>query len=437
MSATSHRGPDWNPGLGGGPVLSLCLAAFVAALAGCSRGPLPPSPSLASLDKPLASLIETSRQAVVAAPGSGTAWGRLGQAFQAVEFFAEARQCYGEAMALDPQSARWPHLLGLLQLEDAPEAALRNLERAVTLAGAQTDAPRLRLAQALVERGQEEAAERHLAILLAANPSHAAARLQQARLQLARGRIEEAAGSVAPCLTNAFTARVAVLLMAQLQQRRGDVEGAAQLARRAAAMPRPYEWPDPFVREVQALRGDRQKLEDQVNTLLMQRRLPEAEALVARLLQEHPDGPEGLLLLGRLRYQEQKCPEAEQAFRRHLARQPQSLNGLIQLALSLLCQQRWEEGAATLRQALQLKPDFAQAHYNLGYALARSGDATGAIASYRDALRSSPGDPNTHLALADELARAGQTAEAAVHLERAAAINPADPRISRLRERLR
>src|SRR6185503_9767447 len=103
------------------------------------------------------------------------------------------------------------------------------------------------------------------------------------------------------------------------------------------------------------------------------------EVLLGRLLAAFPDDPEGLLLLGRLRYLERNCPEAEQAFRRHLRIQPNSLNGLIQLGLSLLCQQRWNDAAAVLDQAITLKPDFAQAHSNLGYARSRAGDSAGAI----------------------------------------------------------
>lgn len=413
----------------------LCLLACL--VAGCSRNALPPNPSTSALDRPLASLIETSRQAVIAAPQSATAWGKLGQAFHAVEFLPEATAAYERAAALDPQAARWPHLLGLLQLQDQPDAALGHLARATELAGGQTDAPRVRLVQALVERGRYDEAGRHLQLLLAANPLHAAARLELARIQLAQAQVEPAIETLQPCLTNAVTSRAAGLLLAQVLQRRGDADGAAQLSRRAATMPRPFDWPDPFLREVQLLRADRQKLEDQANALLMQRRLREAEVALNRLLQAYPESPEALLLLGRLRYQEQKCVEAEEAFRRHLAAQPNSLNGFVQLGLSLLCQQRWADAVGVLRQAIALKPDFAQAHYNLGYALARAGDATGAIASYREALRANPGDVNTHVALAEELARAGQKTEAVRHLDRAAALNPNDPRVARLREKLR
>jgi tetratricopeptide (TPR) repeat protein len=412
------------------------LTALGVFLTGCERGVAPPQPSTASLDRPLASLIETSRQAVAAAPKSAEAWGRLGQVFHAAEFFADAQICYAKATELDMHSARWPHLLGLLQLQEKPDAAFASLARAVELTGNQPDAPRLRLAQALVERGRFDDAARHLDALLAAVPDHSGARLEKARVLFARGELDRAAEALQPCATNIFTRRPATLLLSQIRQRQGSVEMAAVLARSAAAQPRPFDWPDPWLREALSLRADRAKLEDQVNGLLMQQRLPQAEVALAKLLNTYPDDTEGLLLLGRLRYLERKCPEAEEAYRRHLTVQPSSLNGLIQLAIAILCQERWADAAAVLRQALALKPDFAQAHSNLGLALSRLGDRAGAITSYRDALRSNPGDVGAHLALADELQRAGQTGEAVQHIKRASELNPDDPRVKTLREQI-
>ena len=178
------------------------------------------------------------------------------------------------------------------------------------------------------------------------------------------------------------------------------------------------------------------KLTEQINGMLMQQRLKEAEAALTPLLRTDANDPEVLLMLGRLRFLDRKCQEAEEVFRRLLTIQPGSLNGLMQLSLAILCQQRWSDAVVPLRQIISLKPDFTQAHYNLGYALAQLGDSPGAIRSYRDALRSSPGDMAAHLALAEELFLSGQREDAFTQLNRAAELNPDDPRIPKLRERL-
>ena len=398
--------------------------------------PQPPRVALGSIDPYLADGINRARTNVLAAPRFGAAWGNLGQALHAAEFTSDARVCYQRATELEPNSARWMHLLGLTQLQDQPEAALRSLARAVELAGAQTDAPRLRLAQALGERGWRDEALKHLRVLLSADPMHPAARLEQARIQLVGQQPDRADESLVPCLTNGFTARPALLLLAQVRQRQGRGAEAAAFARRALAMPRPFDWPDPFLRDVQALRIDRQKLQDKVNALLLQQRLPEAGLALEKLFNAFPPDPESWLLLGRLRFQERKCDEAETAYRRHLAMRTNSLNGLIQLALAQLCQQRWTKAADTLQQAISLKPDFAQAHFNLGYAWSRAGNPDAAIRSYQEALRCNPGDANGHAALGEELVRVGARAEAARHLERALELNPGNQKVRQALESL-
>lgn len=395
------------------------LAAVLLFCGGCSPSPDPPLVPTESANLELRQRMEEARQAVLANPKSGMAWGRLGQSFEAAEFFREARVCYAEASAKDPTSPRWPHLSGLLQLQDDPEAAFAQLVRAATLSGPTNDASRLRLAQALVEHGRYADATNHLAALMIVRPEHPGARLELARVRLAEGRAAEAADLLTPCLTNPYTARPAAMLLSQSRARTGDAASAAALAAKAAGMPRPFDWPDPFLREVQELRQDRVRTAERLNGLLIQRRFEQAEALLQPLLGRNPDDPEVLLLLGRLRLQQGRCTEAETALRRHLVAQPDSLNGLIQLGLALMCQSRWEEAGETFGQAADVKPDFAQAHFNRGVARSRAGDSVGAVASWREALRCSPGDARTHQLLADELARQGQEAEAAQHRERA------------------
>ena len=400
------------------------------------RTPRPPNVPLSALDFSLATLIQTSRAAVVAAPKSAAAWARLGQGLHAAEFSAEARLCYSNAAVLDKNDFRWPYLLGLLELQDAPDAAIRELRRATALAGATSEGPRFQLARALIERGQFDEAAPLLKTLLAANPNHAAAHIELARIYLARGELREATYEIQPALTNNYTMRAAYFVAAQIAQRNGQREVAAQLAARAGSLPRPFDWPDPVVRDVQRLRIDRAALADRANALLQQKRIPETSAAVSELLATSPEDPETLLLLGRLRYVENRCAEAEAAFRRHLVVQPNSLNGLIQLGLALLCQQKWTNAAEILEQAIALKADFAQAHHNLGLARSRAGDSAGAIRAYRDALRCNPGDVNAHIALAEELANVGELPEAKEHVRRAAEINPEDPRLQAAREQL-
>ncbi len=412
------------------------VVAFGVWFAIIGRPPAPPVVALTQIDATLASLITTSRLAVIAAPKSAAAWGQLAQGLQAAEFQAEAMVCYSNAARLDPEEVRWPYMWGQIELQHAPDSAMQKMMRAVELDGGRTGAPRYALARALIERGQFEQARPHLELLVAVNRHHAAAHLELARIHAAKGELKEATRELQSPLTNQFTERQALLLGAQVAQRNNQPQVAEQLSRRAAAMPRAFDWPDPYWREIQNLRADRAKLADTVNALLQQRRLDDAEVALGRLLTSFPNDGEALLLLGRLRYLQKNCRDAEVAYRRFLEQEPNSLNGHIQLGLALLCQESWTNAAATFAHATALKPDFAPAHHNLAIARAKGGDSAGAIRAYRDALRCAPGDVNTLFALAEELANAGQLKEALECVNRAAAIAPRDPRVAKARKEL-
>lgn len=414
----------------------LCAAAI--ALVGC--GPETPAlriPEIPSrpLDPALAQAVTEARSNLVAEPTVAANWGRLGQAFDAADFGAEAQQCYQEAGTRDPSAARWRHLQALRLLANDAERGIVLLEEAARLAGTTTDAPRLRWAQALVERGRFLQATQALSPLLTTQPAHAAARLEMGRAVLALGQTATAIEWLSPCVTNRYTARPAALLLSQAKLRSADSDAAARFARMAATMPKPYDWPDPFLKEVQALRQDRNRLSEQANQLLLERRIPDAELVISNLLTRLPNDPEGLLLLGRIRLQQRRCDEAEKALRQHLQATPTSLNGLVQLGMSQYCQSQWTEAAATFQKAIDLKPDFAQAHFNLGLAKSRAGDSASAIGSFREALRCNPGDANTHATLAEELFRMRRPTEATTHLERALSLEPGNPRARAVREK--
>lgn len=412
------------------------MAVLLFTACGRRTGTDVPRIDVAPLDPALATVLEGARSRLESAPRSADAWGRYGQALQAGEFPGPASVCYRRAIELDPASAKWPHLLGLLELQHDPEGGLARLERAAELAGDTPGATRLRLAQALIEHGRPAEAERHLKRILARQPDHPAARVEWTRLQLSEGRIEGLADPLAPALTNTYTRRPALQLLSQIRAREGEAGVAADLASQASRLPRPYDWPDPFLQEVQALREDRTKLADRANRFLAERRFDEAEATIRELLERQPREPEVLLLAGRALLLQRRCDEAEARFREHLEVAGETLNGLTQLALSLLCQQRWSNAVPILERTLAIKPDLAQAYANLGLARARLGDLPAAIRSYEDALRCQPGDPSHHAALAEVHERQGDRERALDHVGRALRIDPRQPKALAIRQRL-
>jgi tetratricopeptide (TPR) repeat protein len=394
------------------------------ALCGCKDVLLPPEIPPNQLDPALAQVVRVAREKAVAKPDSSEAWGKLGQAFDAADFGPQSIQCYDRAINLDPTSARWHHLLGLRRLREEPELALQNLAEATRLANPTQDAPRIRLAQALIERGRFVEATNQLTPLLSINPAHPAARLEAGRANLSLGNATAAIQWLTPAATNPYTARPALLLLSQAAARMTNSEMAARFARGAATLPKPFDWPDPFLKEVQSLRQDRNRIAEQANALLQQRRVVEAENIVSNLLVQIPNDPEGLLLLGRIRIQQRNCSEAETTLRRLIQIQPDSLNGLIQLGMSLYCQSRWTDAAASFERAIALKPDFAQAHFNLGLSKSKAGEKSAAIQCFKAALRCNPGDVNTHATLAEELLQVGELEQARAHVANALSLDP-------------
>lgn len=424
------------------------LIGFLAV--GCGRSPVaripaatapnvavePPRVPVDTLDAGRSLRLETARAAVQESPNSAAAWGRLGQLFDAAELASEAARCYLAAAEREPDSVRWHHLLARATRQDQPDQALVHARRATELAGTTNDAPRLALVQLVGELGRANEVESLLQELLRTRPEHPAARLELARAHLAAGQPETIPELLRPSLTNPYTMRPAWLLLAQARARTGDTSGADDAARRAAGLSGAPDWPDQFVREVQALRDTSEPLAERANGLLMQRRFPESERVIGELTNRFPDHAEGWLLLGRLRFQQQRCAEAEALDREYLRRQPDSLNGLVQLGLALLCQERWADAEAVWQRAITLKPDFAQAHLNRGLAQTRLEKLEPALASYREAVRCSPGDAAAHAALADGLWRVGQTGAAREAVARALKIDPQQPRAKAVQARL-
>jgi len=435
------------PGVGRNPsrrhllrwlIVSLVMGVVVAlGVHFARRGVLaePPVISTTGFEPVVAAQIEKTLAEVRANPRSDSAWGKLGMVLQAYEFTTEARACFAQAERLNAKDARWLYLHALLLRQHDGAAAIAKLRRAIGLSAAQSDAPRLLLAQSLFEAGRFDEAENHFKQLLDENVNHAPARLGLAELSNTRGRLEESRQMLQVCLTNAVTAKRAHTLLGQVERQLGHTAAAEAAIRAAAFLPLDRSWPDPFSDEAAQYHIGRKAWADQGQRLLEQQRHEEARRVIERLLKEYSAAPEGWLLLGRLHMRQNNCVGAEQAFRQHLQREPDSVNGHAQLGLALLCLERYADAAAILQRAVQLKPDFGKGHFNLGFAQARAGRASEAIASFRSAIRFSPEFVDAYITLADLLIQTGGREEALVLLRQAQQLSPTDDRVQILMQR--
>jgi len=419
-------------------VIGLVLAALIASYLVLKPKPANPVPriSTAGFDPVVVKQIESALDDVRKAPNAAAAWGELAMVLYVYEFLDESFAAYATAARLDPREPQWPYLRALALLPRDAEAALADLKRAAELAGANPDAPRLRLAETLAERGHSEEAAKQFDELLRARPDHTAAMVGLAHLKLASGRPAEARGLLERCLRDPHTIRTAHSLLAVAAQSLGDTATADKAARRARALPLDRGWPDPFRDALGARRIDLPGRLNRARQFLDAGDVKAAHPLLEQLLRENPGNAEGWLLFARARMESKDCPGAEKALMEHIRLAPGTVNGHFHLGVALLCQERYAEAAESFERAVQIKPDFGEAHYNLGFALARAGRGREALQRFRDAIRFSPEFIHAYILLADLLHQTGARDEAAQVVQRALELDPGDARAKVLRERI-
>jgi tetratricopeptide (TPR) repeat protein len=187
-------------------------------------------------------------------------------------------------------------------------------------------------------------------------------------------------------------------------------------------------------------------------------RLQEAEAIYQSILQEQPQHPDALHLLGVIAHQVGKneiavnlienaikinpiisdyynnCGEAYRALQKNdlaiaryeqaLAIKPDYAVAHNNLGNTLLDLGRLEDAIAHYEQALAIKPHFAEAHNNLGTTLQKLNRMEEAIACYEQALTIKPDHAVVHNNLGFVLQKLGRQNESIAHYEQALAIKP-------------
>ena len=185
---------------------------------------------------------------------------------------------------------------------------------------------------------------------------------------------------------------------------------------------------------------------NQAVQLHRQGNIDQAELIYRQILDETPDDPDALHLLGVVAHQRGQfgrattlirravtlAPDAgsfycnlaealrmggdaaaaEEAARRAVALIPHSPDARNHLGLALQAQGKFAEAAAEYREAVELRPEFALAHNNLGGVLRELGQTDAALAAYREAVRLAPGLPLALSNLGQMLLEAGEKDEA-------------------------
>ncbi len=369
----------------------LTIAALLAVgLAGIFRREeivSPPVVEVADTDAAVVAALRAAQDEVRASPRSSTAWGRLGMLLFNFNFLPESRQCFTQAQRLNPHEPTWPYYHALTLLTENPPEAIDKLRQTVELCGDNPDAPRLRLAELLLECGRMDEAEAQFHRSLEANPDNPRARYGLARLAYERGDWKD---------------------------------------RRAETPSRPSSWPDPYLDKLHQLRVGRQAGIDRITELLAEGRADEAAAQAEEVIRAYPQAGMAWLLLGEARMRQQQPQGAEVALHRAVELMPDSVEARFALGSALLLQNEAAEAAKRFRQAARLKPASANAYYYLGLCLLKLKDEDGARDALEKAVYYRPEFAEAHRHLGELLARRGQPAKAAEHLQAVLQINPDD-----------
>jgi tetratricopeptide (TPR) repeat protein len=378
-------------------------------------------------------MVQAATDYVRAAPREAERWGILGQVLLKQEFFAASGKAFDTAELLKPEDPRWPyfHVLAKAAIGEK-RAAIPYLEKTVQLAGDEPDMPRLLLSEFLIEVGEYERAESHLAVLQARTPGHPRAALDLARIRLAQGRLDETAELLKSCAENRYTARSACLLLSSVYQRRGDSAAAEVAALKARAMPVDEFWPDPYQDVLAQFTAGRSALLAQAGTLASQKRFDEALQILVAITNAYPLADEPYYVMGWVLNKQLKPSEAERVLRKHLSLSPKSLRGHQELAVALIQQNKIEEAAAVLETGLAFNPDFGSFRVDLGYTYSRLGQIDKAIEAYRGAIKQYPARANIYVALATILAKRGEIPEAVRLTQQALKLDPSDNRAKAL-----
>jgi tetratricopeptide (TPR) repeat protein len=396
----------------------------------------PPVVDLADADPEVARAVETARVAVLAAPRTGSAWGKLGMALAVHSFDREARACFAEAERLDPADARWPYLHGMILRAYGPAEAVPMLERAVQRAsGLNPEArqlPRLLLAETMLEQNRLDEAEELFRQVAENDPQRARACLGLGRLALARDDPRAAVAWLREAADGAPEAKPIHAQLAEALLRKGEETAAREVLRQAQRLADDFSWPDPIVEEMWQLRAGVKAQLDYADQLLRQGRGTEGVDVLRQTTRDHPSSYEAWLALGRTLIQLRQPQLAEEALRTAVELRDTEFEAHFFLAAALHQRADYRAAVGEYQQALRNKPHHALAHYNLGMCFKELNDSARAIEAFREAVRYKPDLANGHRELGALLLRAGRTNEARLHLESAVQLAPEDESAKKL-----
>lgn len=354
-----------------------------------------PQPELAKVDQPVQEQIRAAQTALAATLArsnsssveKATAFGSLGEIYQAYGFDDSALASYQNAAKLDPRSFRWEYYAAYLhQRTGDTDSALREYQRAAALQPNNITVM-LRLGDLEFSANHLDSAKSWFVKSMSVKSSAAAltglgkialiehrypAALKYFKDALAR---EPKASSIHYQLAMTYRALGDLPQMQEHLQARGEVEPTI---------------PDPLLDEIALLKQGKVGLLERGSAAVHEKRFADAIASYRQLVHLYPTDPIAYMYLGVA-----------------LAKAGKNTEALQQYA-----------------HASQLDPNNASVHYNMGILLVDTGKEDLAITQFQEAIRVDPGLAASHFQLANLLMRGKKDEEAGREYGTVASLEP-------------
>jgi tetratricopeptide (TPR) repeat protein len=381
----------------------IVLAAVGAGAYYLFRPAPPPIPAvdLSRVDPEVADAVTTAIDAVKAHPRDGAAWGHLGMILRAHDFEMPSVEALRAAERFDPENSKWPYLQGLTLVLIDPDAGLDCLQRAAAKAPDDRPEPRLRLAEALLDRGQVTEAEATVQPIVERRPSEPRAGLLLTRTATYREDWAAVLARSEPIRNDPTARRRVTLLRADALRRLGRTADANDEAARAAELPEDEPWYDRYISEVMELQVGGNVDFERGKTLLDSGRPAEATVVLERAVAKARNPAPARLLLGKALNQSGNPAEARRILTEAIRTDPSLVEGWFQLGLAEYLVGNLAAAAEAFDQVVKLKPDHTLGYLNLGHVRKKLGDKPGAAAAYEAALRCRPDYEPARQALAE------------------------------------
>ncbi len=322
----------------------------------------------------------------------GSAYGRLGMAYQALRIQAAALAAYKNAILYAPGDPGWPFYLAV-EYEEMGEwtRAIQQYENSLRL---HPDYPYvwLRLGEVALEAGQLDNARNAFIKATTLQPDFAAAIGGLGKVAMRQQEYSLAIQYFTNALKLQPEANLLHYRIAQAYRHQGNVAAAEEHLRQ---------------------RGEQDLTATDPLISLLERFSRSSAYYVAEGVGAASDDNQVV---------------ATNLFKLAVTVNPADVDAYTQLALSLRMQQKQDQALEVLQTALELEPDHALANTLMGSQLEQQGDRSDAIVYYRHAVAADPANIRSQFMLANGLMRQGEFGEAGTLFADIAARQPDNAR---------